>query len=63
MKHPTWKQKSPTDQLIAIRMAMEGAFDNGIENVISPEQFRYRMNHWFEQLELLQPFLEGKEQW
>lgn len=63
MKNPLWKQQSPTDQLITIRMALEGTSDNFANGVTTKEVYVVQMNFLFGQLEMLQPFLEGKEQW
>lgn len=64
VKNPNWKQKTPADQLVAIRMSLEGHADNYWDGwVISAQQFKeYLLDH-LEQIKNLEPFLQNKAKW
>lgn len=63
MKDPRWQQKNPQDQFNVIFMAMQGHFDNWKEKIIDEPKFLNYMNDLFKQLQNLEPFLRGEEEW
>ncbi len=63
MKNPIWKQKTPTDQLTVIRWALRGHLDNWHEGIIDNQKFNEYAIAYLDQIEQLEPFLKGEENW
>lgn len=63
MKNLLWKQKSPADQLRVIRWSLQGHLENWQAGIIDNAKFdRLAIEH-LAQIEQLEPFLKGEEQW
>jgi hypothetical protein len=63
MKLPRWKQKTPFDQLTAIRNGFEGNVINFEDDIISKEQMIQRALEFSKELEALQHYLQNPDQW
>lgn len=60
--NPLWKQSNPVDQLVVIRMAIEGWID--ILTIQSrTSEINERVTPFIEQITELEPFLRGEKQW
>lgn len=63
IKPAHWRQSSPTDQLTAIRMAMEGDHSNFMDGIIEKDKYRLKMDHWFTEMQALDFYLRNPDQW
>lgn len=59
MRNPLWKQDTPAQQLIALRMAVEGHLSNLEDGIITCDQFLAKTTPFLRQIEELSPFLNN----
>ena len=58
-----WRQKTPVDQLTAIRAAIEGNKSNWRMAIIDEGTFAIRLTEFLNEIAMLEPFLRGDKAW
>lgn len=61
--NPLWKQKTPHDQLTAIRASLAGHLDNAIDRTVGLSKFIDYVSEHVDQIEELEPYLAGEKPW